>query len=88
MVWNGVKLLEKEGSNQSYEIAIQLLRCLLATNYCHHRRSKWYDRLCINLRHIDRSMEALEEARRGRDYYQSTGEVIYILQILYIYTNI
>ena len=53
----GVSILEKK---RQYREAVERLRCLLGGNCCPSRRGYWWNRLVLNLEHVNRREEALE----------------------------
>ena len=71
----GVDLLEKESSEDCYILAVQLLRLLLSCGYHSHKRRKWLERLCIDLKHLGREEDALEAVLAGRKEAEATGQV-------------
>eukprot|EP01041_Mallomonas_annulata_P006579 gene6579-13309_t len=74
IVTHGVTALELHRDQFSYELSVQLLRLLLRSVYSARRRQAWRDRLCIDLRHLDRLEEAVEEVNKGRKEAQLLGQ--------------
>jgi len=72
----GVDLLEKKSTEDCYVLAVQLLRLLLSAGYHSHRRRKWLERLCIDLKHLGREEEALEAVIAGKKEAEEIGQVL------------
>lgn len=71
-LWHAVQTLEKV---QRYEEALKYLRQLLRSRYTPHRRGRWWERLCVNLAHLGRPVQACIAAKEGaKDEYVVGGD--------------
>lgn len=48
-----------------YSMAIATLRSLISSPFLVHRRGKWYERLCIDLEHLNKRDQALAECKKA-----------------------
>lgn len=65
VMFHGVGILEQR---RAYDEAVQHLRTLLSQTYfCHGSRGKWWNRLSINLKHLNKKEEAATVCKEAMD---------------------